>query len=104
MENTITISVPYKSAAEYEARQKKLIKDSLKDILDEIVNKPTKKQRLLSRKEVADLLHISLPTLHSLTKSGVIKASRINRRVLYDETEVLNALERIQPVTNRTAQ
>jgi excisionase family DNA binding protein len=47
-------------------------------------------------KEVAERLRISLPTLNSLTKQGVLKAKRINRRVLYRWSEVEAQLQAIE--------
>lgn len=49
-----------------------------------------------TRKEVAERLRISLPTLNNLTKQGVLKAYRINRRVLYKWEEVENALTKVE--------
>lgn len=49
----------------------------------------TKNQsNLISRKEVAALLKISLPTLHDWTKSGLLTSYRIGSRVLYKLSEV----------------
>jgi len=48
---------------------------------------------LLSRKEAASLLKISLPTLQSYTEQGLIKGRyQIGRRVLYKESELLESL------------
>jgi excisionase family DNA binding protein len=50
----------------------------------------------LSRKEVAKLLKITLPTLHDWTKLGRLKAYKIGSRVLYKPSEVQEALEKTQ--------
>lgn len=50
-------------------------------------------ERLLTRKETAKMLNITLPTLHKYDKDGLIKSSRIGRRVLYRESEILGALK-----------
>lgn len=50
-----------------------------------------KEPRFYTRKEVAKLLHVSLPTLNEYTKQGRLKSKRINRRVLYDANEVDSA-------------
>lgn len=47
--------------------------------------KPTKQY---SREETAKLLNISKITLWSMEKKGDIKAVRIGRRVLFDESEI----------------
>ncbi|TWP24279.1 DUF3853 family protein [Apibacter muscae] len=49
---------------------------------------------LLTRKEVAHLLKISLPTLHDWTKKGLIKSYRIGNRVRYKQTDLYNALQK----------
>src|SRR5689334_23367033 len=48
----------------------------------------------LSRKEVAKLLKITLPTLHDWTQLGRLKAYKIGTRVLYKPEEVRDALEK----------
>lgn len=50
---------------------------------------------LITRQELAKKLHISLPTLAELTKSGAIKGYRIRRRILYNWYEVKNDLQQI---------
>ena len=54
---------------------------------------------LLSRKEAAAVLRISLPTLNELTKSGKISAFRIpnTNRLRYYSSEVNKCLTLIKP-------
>jgi len=52
----------------------------------------------ISRKEVAKLLRITLPTLHEWTKMGYLKAYKMGTRVLYKELEVKHAFEKKIPV------
>src|SRR4051812_43221212 len=49
----------------------------------------------LSRKDVARMLRISLPTLHEYVKHNLIIAHRIGRRVLFKSEEVERALKAI---------
>jgi excisionase family DNA binding protein len=70
-------------------RLDKLIEDKLEQRFEKPENKPDDN---LTRKEVAKLLRISLPTLHDWTKSGFIKHHKIQSRVLYKRSEVENAL------------
>lgn len=59
---------------------------------------PTKTEKqsgYLSRKEVATLLKITLPTLHDWTKLGILKAYKIGARVLFKEAEVIATLEKV---------
>jgi len=55
----------------------------------------------LSRKEVAKLLKITLPTLHDWTKLGRLKAYKIGSRVLYKPSEVQEALEQAQNLKHK---
>lgn len=48
--------------------------------------------RYYSRHEVADILHVTLPTLHSMTKRGDIIAKKCGSRVLYDAAEIDKAV------------
>lgn len=50
------------------------------------------KIQYLSRAETAKILHITLPTLRNWTKSGKIKAYKIEGRVLYNPADVSQAL------------
>lgn len=65
--------------------------------------KPPKKDdlELLSRKDTAKILCISLPTLHQFTKEGIIAAYRIGNRVLYKQVDIDNALTMIVPPHKR---
>ena len=60
----------------------------------EQVNPPqtTNQLNLISRKEVASLLKISLPTLNEWTKSGLLKSYKIGTRILYKFDEVEKSL------------
>lgn len=55
----------------------------------------TTENRLLTRKEVSELLSISLVTLHTWSKNGTLKAYRIGNKVRYKESEVMEALQEI---------
>ena len=46
----------------------------------------------MSRSEVKDYLHISLPTLSEWTKMGWLKSYRIGSRIYYKSNEVDNSL------------
>jgi excisionase family DNA binding protein len=50
--------------------------------------------RLLTRKEAADRLSITLPTLHNWSKSGILQAYYLGRRIYYKEDELMNALQK----------
>ena len=78
---------------------KKIVEEVLENKLS-LLNPPQKEGlKLLSRKDTASLLCISLPTLHDWTKTGVVKAHRIGNRILYKLDEVNEALKSIQTTT-----
>jgi len=60
-----------------------------------------KQSGYLSRKEVAVLLKITLPTLHDWTKLGYVQAYKIGARVLYKESEVRETLEKVPSFKHR---
>ena len=46
-----------------------------------------------TRKEVCELLNISLPTLDTYVRTGVITGKRIGKRILFDEGSVQAAVK-----------
>lgn len=73
-----------------------LIENSLRKILLTQDRKPSAQpDNLITRKEAADTLRVTLPTLHSYTLEGKIKGYRIGRRVLYKKEEVAQAVTAI---------
>jgi len=78
---------------------KGIFAEVLKEELSTFFNKESKKDnRLYSRKEVAKMLGISLPTLHTWTKEGTIKAFRIGNAVRYKAEDVELALQNVQSI------
>jgi excisionase family DNA binding protein len=66
------------------------LRDMVKDLI-EPGNKPlTVKsgEELLTRKEAAEALKVSLPTLHRMTKRGVIKVTYIGNAVRIKRSEI----------------
>ena len=71
--------------------------------IDEIVNRVServlsvtakKEPKFYTRKETADLLHVTLPTLARLTKDGLIVAKRIGSRILYEADTIDEAVKK----------
>ena len=76
---------------------KKVVEEVIENKLKNLNPQPEKEGlKLLSRKDTAKLLCISLPTLHDWTKTGIVKAHRIGNRILYKLEEVNGALKMIQ--------
>jgi excisionase family DNA binding protein len=74
---------------------KKIIEDAIINQLKCIKPVEQKSSQLLTRKQTAEMLCISLPTLHDWTKTGLIKAHRIGNRVLYKFDEINSSLRQI---------
>lgn len=55
-------------------------------------------EKLLSRKETAEKLKISLVTLNDWTKRGLIQSYLIGSRVLYKDSEIEGSLYKTQTV------
>jgi len=49
--------------------------------------------KYLSREEVCTILKISMPTLNTYTKKGIIKGSKIGNRMLYLEADIKEAIK-----------
>ncbi|WP_421806425.1 helix-turn-helix domain-containing protein [Flagellimonas sp.] len=81
---------------------KAIFEEVLKEHVSELVSNKHESidNLLLTRKETAKLLCISLPTLNEWTKTGILKAHRIGNRVLYKEKEVIEALVEVQTLKN----
>ncbi|MCK0108219.1 helix-turn-helix domain-containing protein [Flavobacteriaceae bacterium S0825] len=79
------------------------LETAIKNVLKETVTNAVKEQitpnrtiiSLFSRESTAEMLCISLPTLHEWTKSGIIKANRIGNRVLYKLEDINDALTEV---------
>lgn len=72
------------------------IKEAVKDIKPR-EQEPTN-ERLLTRKETADKLKISLVTLGDWTKRGLIQSYIIGGRVLYKESEIEASLNKSKSI------
>ncbi len=68
------------------------IEKKLNEKLEHI--KVTPPVKYLTRREVADQLHISLPTLHNWTKMGWLKSYRIGSRILFRSDELESSLQK----------
>jgi hypothetical protein len=49
--------------------------------------------KYLSREEVCTIVKISMPTLNTYTKKGIIKGSKIGNRMLYLESDIKDAIK-----------
>jgi len=78
---------------------KGIIAETLKEELKMFFKKDTTPDnRMLTRKEVSKMLGVSLPTLNSWTKEGIVPAVRINSSVRYRMAEVESAMKDIKSI------
>ena len=78
---------------------KNLIAETLKEQLSTFFEKYKEPDtRLKTRKEVAEMLNITLPTLHIWTKEGVIPAVRIGASIRYRMSDIENAIKNIRSI------
>ena len=59
-------------------------------VVDVLATSAKKEPRYYTRVETAQLLHVTLPTLHRLTKDGLITSKKVGNRILY-EAEAIDA-------------
>lgn len=79
-----------------------LISDSLKrELLNHSKSPPEPNLEFLSRREVAKVLKISLPTLTDYVVRSIIPAYRIGNNVRFRKDEVLNAFQKIQTTKHK---
>lgn len=71
-----------------------LIRITIREEIENI-NPPKDELKYLTRREVCDLLKISLPTLHNYVHDGKLKGHRIGRRVLFSEQDIKDAVKEI---------
>ncbi len=57
--------------------------------------KKAKKKSILTRKEAADLLSVSLTTLKTWTDQKILQSYKMGGRIYYLENEIIGSLERI---------
>lgn len=55
-----------------------------------------KQKETLTRKDVAELLHVTTQTVINYTKNGLLKSYKLGRRVLYLKDEVLAVIKEQQ--------
>lgn len=81
---------------------KTIISETVRKEIQELrVEKPPHEVKYLTRKETAQELGISLPTLHDWTKRGIIPAYRINTRIRYKKEDIEASLNKIQSIKYR---
>ena len=77
-----------------------LIANSVKTALAELP-KPKEPEELLTRKQAAALIGVTLPTLHTYSQRGLIKTYNIGRNVRFKKSEVLESLRQVETLKYR---
>ncbi len=82
---------------------KNLISEAVRKELENLHPPQAKDPEFLNRKQVADVLGISLVTLNDWTKRGLIPALKIGTRIRYKKAEVFEALKQVETLKYRRA-
>jgi excisionase family DNA binding protein len=73
---------------------KPLIKQSVREAMTELeVEQKEQQPRFITRKQVAEMLGVSLVTVHSYINKGLLNARKIGNKTLFAEGEVLRAIK-----------
>lgn len=79
--------------------EKEIIEEIRKAVKEALLDQQaTASQRFLTRNEVIKKLKISLPTLNSYTREGLLKSYKMEGRVWYKESEIDMALTSVEPL------
>lgn len=70
---------------------RKIVREEIRAAIKEASDAP---QKMYSREEASQVLHITIPTLWKWEKEGVINGVRVNRRVLFSEDEINRVLKK----------
>lgn len=82
---------------------KSIVKNEVEQIIKNLPIRQEPAPELITRKETALILGISLPTLNEWTKNGTLPAQRIGTRVRYQRANVYASLKDIETLKYRRA-
>jgi len=82
---------------------KSIVQSEVQKIVSGLTSAPEPAPELITRKETAQILGISLPTLNEWTKNGIIPAQRIGTRVRYQRANVYASLKYVETLKYRRA-
>lgn len=79
-----------------------LVMGFISPIIDEIVDRVServlaaskKEPKFYTRKEAAEILHVTLPTLARITKDGLLVAKHVGSRILYEADAIDEAVKK----------
>ncbi|MDD4991712.1 MAG: helix-turn-helix domain-containing protein [Paludibacter sp.] len=79
------------------------VRSEFEKLLSGLTTTPEPAPELITRKETAEILGVSLPTLSEWTKNGTIPAQRIGTRVRYNRANVYASLKNVETLKYRRA-
>jgi len=82
---------------------KSIVKNEVEQIIKSLPTNLEPAPELITRKETAHILGISLPTLNEWTKNGTLPAQRIGTRVRYQRANVYASLKDVETLKYRRA-
>ena len=83
--------------------QRNLIMNLFSPVIDVIVDRVSerilsvtakKEPKFYTRKEAAEILHVTLPTLARITKDGLLISKRVGSRILYEADAIDEAVKK----------
>ena len=74
---------------------RKIVREEIKALILDI-NDSEKDTELITRSKAAEILCVSLTTLHDWSVRGIIPSYRIGTRIRYKKKEILDALIRVE--------
>jgi excisionase family DNA binding protein len=78
----------------FTALLKPIIKESLREALNEMdAERKEQEPRFITRAEVAEMLGVSLVTVHSYVNRGLLECKKIGHKTLFSEADVLKAIQ-----------
>lgn len=84
------------------AQTQQIVMGFISPIIDEIVDRVServlaaskKEPKFYTRKEAAEILHVTLPTLARITKDGLLISKRVGSRILYEADAIDEAVKK----------
>ncbi len=74
---------------------KEIVKVAVKEVLIETGENTPKEEKLITRIQAAEMLMISLPTLHVWVNNNILPAYRMGNRVYFKRSEIEGSLKKI---------
>ena len=92
----------FMSESQLTQAQRNLIMNLFSPVIDVIVDRVSerilsvtakKEPKFYTRKEAAEILHVTLPTLARITKDGLLISKRVGSRILYEADAIDEAVK-----------